>query len=117
MPAELDVAPGVPFQTFRTNRYVWILRWNSRAGAWYLDVLDDDESPIRVGIRVVLGTALGRRCVDARFPPGVLYAVDTSGARREATLDDLGTRVKLYFYGGPEILMVSGAEPGEASEP
>ena len=63
----------------------------------------------------MLGAFLGRRCVDPRFPAGVMVAVDTSGEGRDAGLDDLGTRVQVLFYSGEEILAVAGAEPGEAS--
>jgi hypothetical protein len=110
MPAQLDVVPSIPFQRARTSKYVVDLRWNERAAAWFMDLYDEAESPIRVGIKVVIGTWLGRRSVDPRFPPGAIVAIDTSGAGRDATLDDLGTRVILLFYSGEEILAaVSGA--------
>lgn len=111
MPAKLDIVPSVPAQRMRTNSYVWDFRWNERAGAWFMDIFDENEDPIRVGVKVVLGTWLGRRCVDARFPPGAIVAVDTSGAGLDAGLDDLGTRVILLFYSGPEILAAAGVTP------
>lgn len=107
MPQIIPVQPSVPFQTFGTVldgiQYVLNFRWNGRAGAWYMDVLDEDEDPIRQGIAVVLGAALGRRCVDPRYPPGVIYAVDTSGTGRDAGIDDLGSRVLLYFFTFAEV--------------
>ena len=103
MPAQLDIIPSVPDQRHRTSGYVIDLRWNERAGAWFMDLLDENEDPIRMGIKVVLGTWLGRRSIDPRFPAGAILAVDTSGAGLDAGLDDLGTRVLLRFYSAEEI--------------
>ncbi len=76
-------------------------RWNTRDAAWYLDLYDVNRDPIFQGIKVVIGTGLGRRVADPRMP-GVFVAADletvTAGVSRDATFDDLGTRVRVYFY-------------------
>ncbi len=85
--------------TFEGVSYIFDCRWNTRDEAWYLDLLAEDETPIRRGIKVVLGALLGGRAGhDPRFPAGVIVASDLSGEGREAGLDDLGTRVQLTIY-------------------
>jgi hypothetical protein len=88
-------------------QYVLDVRWNGRAsdgaGAWYLDISTSAGVLIRAGIKIVLGALLGRRSVSPDFPRGVLIAADLSGAGVDATLDDLGTRVVVYFYTFDEL--------------
>ena len=94
--------------TLDGTAYVFDVRWNGRDAAWYLDVRDAEANIIRRGIRIVLGALLGRRCTDPRFPRGVLFASDLSGEQREAGFDDLGTRVRVYFYTPAEYLELVG---------
>lgn len=107
MPQQLPLRPSIPNYRVGTKlggvSYVLDVRWNGRADAWYLDVLDEGADPIRVGIKLVLGAALGRRCVDPRFPPGILMASDTSGAGVDATLDDMGDRVQVFYFPPEEL--------------
>jgi len=102
MPEALPVTPSVPNYTVGVvlddRAYVLGMRWDSRDSAWYLDVMDEDEDPIRMGIKVVLDAALGRDCTDPRFPQGIITASDTSNQDLEATIDDMGARVGLFYY-------------------
>jgi len=102
MPVELPFEPTIPFQTFGTTldgtQYVINVRWNDRAQAWFFDLLTEGEEMIRAGIRIVLGTVLGGRSADDRMPAGMLKAVDLTETGTEATLDDLGVRVVVYFF-------------------
>lgn len=84
--------------------FTFVVRWNERLhiteGGWVFDLLDengDEDNPIVSGVPIVLGALLGRRCTDPRFPNGAFFASDLSGLGVEATINDLGTRVKLYF--------------------
>lgn len=120
---QLPLVGGLAFQTFDTvlsnTAFTVNVRWNAsddnRVGAWRMDLLDADGSRIFSGIKIVLGIALGRRCTDPRMPPGVFWAVDLAaaqaGTKRDATLDDLGTRVVVYYYPFDEWF----AAPGEAA--
>lgn len=102
MPQRLPLIPSVPAYQFGTTldgiQYLFNIRWNTREEAWYMDILKEDETPIRHGIKVTLGSFLGRRSVNPDFPPGVLMAYDTSQENRDAGFDDLGTRVVVFFY-------------------
>lgn len=84
--------------------YTFVVRWNGRAGSWFFDLYDVDGNIIMAGIRILTGANLGRRCTDPRKPPGAIVASDLSGAGREATRDDLGTRVKLYYIPVADLL-------------
>jgi hypothetical protein len=108
---QLPFQPSIPFQNFSTTidgtNY---LRWNARdkkvdplgniitQGAWYFDLLDETSSPILTGIKILLGVAMGRRCEDPRWPLGVFMAQDMLNSGIDAGLDDLGTRIIVYFY-------------------
>lgn len=105
----LDVRDGSP--NFRIGvsldfgvPYLFDVRWNSRDSSWYMDVLEADETAIVSGVRLVLGTYLGRRTRHPLFARGVFVMFDSSGSGAEATLDDLGTRVQLRRYLAQEII-------------
>jgi hypothetical protein len=99
LPLDPTVGPNQRFGTALSGtQYLFDVRWNGRDEAWYLDILAENGDPIRRGMRVVLGTLLGGRVVADAFPPGVLQAVDLTNSGTEAGLDDLGTRVQIYYY-------------------
>ncbi len=89
--------------TLDGESFVLDIRWNGRDEAWYMDVLTEDETPIRHGIKIVMGGVLGGRVTDPRRPAGLLLAVDPTGSLVDATLDDLGTRVGVYFVPSAEL--------------
>jgi hypothetical protein len=72
--------------------------WVERDGAWYFDLLLADETRVASGVKIVLSALLAGRRVGRDVPAGVMIASDLSGAGAEATLDDLGTRVLVYFF-------------------
>lgn len=108
-PVILPLQPSIPQYSVGTTlagiSYVFSLRWNTYDSAWYMDIALDDEAvtPLRSGVKVVLGTLLGNRCTSPLFPAGALVAVDTSGDELDAGLDDLGSRVQVYFYPASEF--------------
>lgn len=77
--------------------YTLELRWSVREERWYLDVLDEERTPIYTGIALVLNFPLGVRCVSPDWWAGTLFLSDTSGENREPGLDDLGARVALIY--------------------
>ena len=101
MVQQLPLVPSIPNYRVSTDlagtQFILDVRRNERAGAWYLDILSEDETPIMRGIKIVLGVVLGVTNVDPNFPAGSLVAIDTSGKGVDATLDDLGTRVIVVF--------------------
>lgn len=123
MPTIIPFEPGVPSYRMATvidgTAYLFDVRWNGRdnidpvtgepIGAWWFDILAENETPIAIGLKVALGAYIGRYIQHPLFREGVLVAVDTEGTKREATLDDLGTRVQVRRYTIAEIV---GGDPG-----
>jgi len=97
----LPLVPSVPNYRFSSVlngvQYIFDVRWNTRDEAWYFDLLSEDETPIRSGIKIVLGTSLGASSTAAFFQNNILVALDLSKAGRDAELDDLGTRVRVFW--------------------
>lgn len=107
MPAQLPIDAESPNYRLSTTldgqSVIFDLRWNSREEAWFLNLLDNDETPIVEGIKVILGMFLGRRTTSERMLPGRLVVEDLSGQNLDATIDDLGTRVIIYYFTEAEL--------------
>jgi hypothetical protein len=109
MPTILQFRPSISSYRFgavlQDEEYIFDVRWNSRDSAWYFDVREIDETPIKLGIKVVLGTYFGRSSNHPLFHEGAMVARPPSTTdRREATFDDLGTRVQIWYYTRDEIV-------------
>lgn len=103
MATELPLTPSVPHYRVAVALagidYLLDFRWNARDAAWYMDVFGSDGKIVAAGLKLVIGQMIGARHVGVpKFPRGVFIVGDTSGERRDATLDDLGTRVIVRFY-------------------
>lgn len=107
MPLLVPLIPSVPFYegglTLGTVQYRINLHWNSRMDLFFMDLLDVDGNHIRSGMAMVLGTFIGRQSASAEFPPGAFVLSDTSGEGRDAGIDDLGSRVQLYYFTDEEL--------------
>jgi hypothetical protein len=107
----MDFIPLIPSDTnyrLGTNlggsRYLFDVKWNSRDESFYMDIREEDERPILLGVRLVLGLNIGRNSANAFFSKHLLHLSDSSGEGREATFDDLGARVQLLHLAISEIL-------------
>lgn len=107
MPQLLPLYPSIPSYRIGTvidgAQYTLDVRWNEREEAWYMDLLTARAEPIKQSMKLALGVLLGNRHLDERSPVGKFIAVDLSGEAREATFDDLGERVAVYFYAEDEL--------------
>jgi hypothetical protein len=107
MPVTIPFSPSIGNYRFGctigSSPYLFDVVWNARDGAWYFDLLSADQTQIYTSIKIVIGTALGRLCVNPAFPSGVFEAIDLSGAGLDAGFDDLGTRVVVYYYTAAEF--------------
>lgn len=110
MIVEIPFQPSIGLYRFGTpiddSSYVFDVRWNSRDAAWYFDVREADLTPIVYGVKIVLGTYLGRRKNHRLFRRGVMVATDTTGQGREATFDDLGARVVVRWIPQTDLLVL-----------
>lgn len=106
--AVLPFIPSEAHYTFDTSildtPYSFEVRWNARDPAWYFDLSEIDGTPILRGVKIVLGTYLGRTSTHILFQNGVFAVIDTSGGYRDPGFDDLGTRVEVRFYPTADII-------------
>lgn len=107
MSAEIPLYPGVPYYDLRIRLtdvdYVLLLDWNGRENRFYLSLLDRENNPLVSGLKVLSGfPLLARRQFDPRLPPGTLWAQAEDRPTDPPTLQELGARVRLWYY-----------EPGE----
>lgn len=79
------------------REYLLRFFWNQRNGTWYMDLRDQDESPIVTGLPLVLGASLVKYVTDSRLFNGALIAIDLTGLHAQPNIDELGDRVRLYF--------------------
>lgn len=83
--------------------YLFVGKWNARDSAWRLSAYLTDGTPLALGRKVVVGVPLFRGEIDSRLPPGMLMAVDTTGADREPAIDEVGGRVVIAYYDAEEM--------------
>lgn len=77
--------------------YTLAFRWNIRAAAWFMDILNEDgDTVIVAGIKIVVDFPLNLYRAD-REPPGILIAQDTLGSGVDPGLGELGDRVQLKY--------------------
>lgn len=103
----LPFVPSVPYSEFTTTleneTYVFRQRWNERDQAWYFDVSVENGDVVRQGVKVVLGTYLGRASNVGIFAQGAIIALDMTKQARDATYDDIGERVQVRYYTALEL--------------
>ena len=110
----LPIAYTIPFIPSDNNytlgvilggvKYWFDTHWNQPEAAWYFDLYQEDFTPICLGIKVVLGTNLGKRSSDPFFQANVLRALDTTNSGVDAAYDDLGARVIVTHFSLTELI-------------
>ena len=124
----LYILPAVPSEgnydfgtTIEQVGYIIAIQWNTRDktidddgnvlvdGAWYFSVYDVANNPIQTGIKIVLGTFLGKRANHPLFTNGVFIARDMSGQEKDPGFDDLGARVQFFYVPNIDLAKVLGS--------
>lgn len=85
--------------------YVIELAWNTRDSRWYLSLKTAAGTELLMGVAVVVDySLLSRVSWSPDAPPGVLMAIDTTGAHAEISeMEDLGSRVQLTYLSSDEV--------------
>lgn len=104
-PSETNYRIRVPLDN---ETFLFDIRWNSRDAAFYIDIRQQDEVPIALGLKLVLGVNIGRTSNHPFFQKHMLKMVDSSGAGLDATFDDVGRRVFLMHTSFSEITGLDG---------
>ncbi len=93
------------------REYLMVFQWATREACWYLGLYDQNETPIALGIRLVVSWPLLRRfATDPRLPPGVLFCADLTGQNADIVEPtDLGSRVLLTYITSddPDLVVTS----------
>lgn len=95
-----------PAQVFTTQlgeaKYTFEAKFNDRSGVWTLDMYDAaTQQPIIASAPLVLGQDL---LEPYNFGVGSIFCVDTTGQGLDAGPDDLGERVKVYWFSPDEVI-------------
>ena len=95
-----------PAQRFTSQlddkKYDFDVKYNDRSGVWTMDMADNaSKLPILSGIPLVLGQEL---LEPYNLSIGRMLVVDGSNQSKEAGPDDLGDRVKLYWFSPDEVV-------------
>lgn len=76
-------------------------RFNDRSGVWTMDLSDDTTKAVLLqGVPLLIGQNL---LEPYNLGIGGLVVIDTSNRGREATVDDLGDRVKVFWVSKDEV--------------
>lgn len=102
----IPTTTGRPYHSLRTRLdgrdYTLRFAWNQREERWYLTILDDEDTVLLAGLKLIANWPLLRHYhSDPRVPPGELAAMDlTEGGGTPPGLDDLGQgkRCELTYY-------------------
>ena len=90
--------PSLKLRTVLENtEYVLRFDWNTRENRWSISIYDALENPLIAGQVLTINNELIERFEIAALPPGKLVLFDTSRKFLEATLEDLGTRCRLFY--------------------
>jgi hypothetical protein len=85
--------------------YIIELAFNTRDARWYLTLYTADREVLLESVPLVVDYPLsGRVAWNPATPPGLLMALDMTGAGREiAAQEELGTRVQLLYRTADEV--------------
>jgi hypothetical protein len=112
----VSTTPNLPWYRQRTTLdgrdYVLTIYWNERNGRWYMDIADQDDVPLAMGVKLVADLPLLRLYRDDRLPQGQLMVVDMAADEnlsRDPGICHLGDRFKLVYIPIAELAELVGA--------
>lgn len=107
---QLPILPGVPFQSFQVELdgvlYGFEFRWNHRAEAWAMSLLDVNGDALLTGIRLCFGSPVLPVSRALGTPPGELLLVESTAGAGDPRLDTLGAQVQLLYADASEMISV-----------
>lgn len=93
------------------REYVLAMRWNARAGRWFMSIAD--SSGVLIATRpLTTNRPLLSGVVDARRPPGELVVLDTARLDTPIGLGELGTRAVLDYLEAADVAAMIAAGAG-----
>jgi len=77
--------------------YILRFRYNGRTESWYMDISDPSNTPLVMGIKIVVGTGLLESFKRLSIPQGTFYAVNLESIFADPTRYNFGTEVRLVY--------------------
>src|SRR4029077_4906590 len=118
MPITLPLRPDLANYQFQIQldsvTYGFRFFWNERDPSWVMSITDVSGNELISGVKVVVHWPLGKIAgYSTALPPGILIAVDTSGAGLDpggptvtasgALTSDLGNRVQVVYFSKSDL--------------
>lgn len=101
----IPTAPSVPYSSSKVRLegrdFVLQVAWNQRQGRWSLSILDEESTPLAMGLKVVTNWPLtAKRKWDPRMPPGKFRAMTQGADLSPPGFDELGIgrRCELTYF-------------------
>lgn len=96
----LPVRNDIPAYNFTieldSSTYFFEFRFNSRMDRWIMDINDENEEPVFVGIPVLVNQQLNKFDFPG-IPPGSLFSMDDTGQQRQPNKELFSTGLKLFY--------------------
>lgn len=104
MAVEVPIRANVPAQTFDIVldgvSYTMVAKWNSRSTFWTLDILQEDQSSLILGVCLKLGARLLQQF---NLNIGDFIMIDDTGTGQEASLSNIGISTRLVYFTSTEL--------------
>lgn len=90
--------PNYEFQVELEGRIFFLgFRFNTRANRWFMDIQDESQTPIIMGLPILTGLPIGSGFTREAMPPGSFWSVDLTGANRNPDRETFGVDVILVY--------------------
>jgi len=77
--------------------YIFAFLYNFRTSLWKMDIFDSEESPVVLGIPILVGANLLGRFSDERLPPGNMFGLNIEDENVEAGETDFNKNFFLIY--------------------
>lgn len=78
--------------------YTFDFGFNARSQRWYMSIYDQAKENLLIGdIPVLINVPLHDQYINELLPPGRFIALDETGQNREASSENFGTEIKLFY--------------------
>jgi len=71
--------------------------YNKRRDIWVMTIIDSSENILLGNIPLLTNIPLTDQYVDEELPPGRFILLDETGENRDASRNNLGSTIKLYY--------------------
>lgn len=90
--------PAYSYQiTLESVVYTLTFRFNARMNRWLMDIADQTENPICMGLPMLVNFPLIERFQNDSLPPGSFLVLDESGNNQNPDRDSWSNNVKLFY--------------------